>query len=413
MPEHREYGAGSSLRLSPVQGQLTSEELRPSERANKFHQRRRFLALDGLRGIAVLLVVLAHGTQAPGAQPRLLPETLKFSGWMGVVVFFVLSGFLITYLLLEERTRTGGISLSRFYVRRALRILPLYFTVLGAYVFVLPLFDPGNFGSIYEADSLRDYYYLLAYPFFLQNYLVNDSDVHFWGIEVFWSLAVEEHFYLFWPLLLVALRGRWLIPSLAGIMIVTFSLRALTRLEVLPSSNDGVEQMTHTALDGLAAGCIVACLYHWRPGVLRIFSRRRWLYLLGWALLLFLVWAALKELPLFPTLPEAMYYRLTLATLAATIIVACLVGGARPTTRPILCSRPLTYIGKVSYGMYVLNPIVLLYVTKVVAYLGLLHGVGYFVAITAYLAIVIGVAGLSFKFFEAPILRFKERFARV
>jgi peptidoglycan/LPS O-acetylase OafA/YrhL len=63
--------------------------------------------------------------------------------------------------------------------------------------------------------------------------------------------------------------------------------------------------------------------------------------------------------------------------------------------------------------MYVLNPIVLLYVTKVVAYLGLLHGVGYFVAITAYLAIVIGVAGLSFKFFEAPILRFKERFARV
>ena len=342
MPEHREYGAGSSLRLSPVQGQLASEELSPSERANKFHQRRRFLALDGLRGIAVLLVVLAHGTQAPGAQPRLLAENFKFSGELGVIVFFVLSGFLSTHLLLEERTRTGGISLSRFYVRRALRILPLYFTVLGAYVFVLPLFDPGNFGSIYEADSLRDYYYLLAYPFFLQNYLVNDSDVHFWGIEVFWSLAVEEHFYLFWPLLLVALRGRWLIPSLAGIMIVTFSLRALTRLEVLPSSNDGVEQMTHTALDGLAAGCIVACLYHWRPGVLRIFSRRRWLYLLGWALLLFLVWAALKELPFFPTLPEEGYYRITLATLAATIIVACLVGGAGPTTRPILCSRPLT-----------------------------------------------------------------------
>ena len=108
-----------------------------------------------------------------------------------------------------------------------------------------------------------------------------------------------------------------------------------------------------------------------------------------------------------------MYYRLTLASLAAAIIVACLVGGAGPTTRPLLCSRPLTYIGKVSYGMYVLNPIVLLYVTKVVAYLGLLHGAGYFVAIAAYLAIVVGVAGLSFMFFEAPILRFKERFARV
>ena len=413
MPEHREYGPGSSLRLSPGQGKLTSEELRPSENANKFYRRRRFLALDGLRGVAVLLVVLAHGTQAPGAQQRLVPETLKFSGWMGVVVFFVLSGFLITHLLLEERTRTGGISLSKFYVRRALRIWPLYFAVLGAYVFVLPLFDPGNFGSIYEADSLGDYYYLLAYPFFLQNYLVNDSDVHFWGIEVFWSLAVEEHFYLFWPLLLVALSGRWLIPSLVGIMIATFSLRALTRLEVLPPGDDGVQQMTHTALDGLAAGCIVACLYHWRPGVLKVFSRRRWLYLLGWSLLMFLVWAGLKQLPLFPTLPEEGYYRITLATLATAIIVACLVGGAGPTTRPILCSRPLTYIGKVSYGMYVLHPIVLLYVAQVVAYLGLLNGVGYFVAITAYCAIVIGVAGLSFKFFEAPILRFKERFARV
>ena len=400
--------------MPPGQGQLTSEELRPSEKANRFYERRRFLALDGLRGVAVLLVVLAHGTQVHGSQERLLPETLKFNGgWIGVVVFFVLSGFLITHLLVEERTRTGQISLTRFYVRRALRIWPLYFTVLGVYVFVLPLFDPGNFGSIYNANSLRDYYYLLAYPFFLQNYLVNDSSVHFWGIELFWSLAVEEHFYLFWPLLLVALRGRWLVPTLAGLMIATFSLRALTRLEVLPPGNYGVQQMTHTALDGLAAGCIVACLYHWRPGVLKAFSRRRWLYLLGWALLLFLVWAALKQLPLFPTLPEEGYYRITLAALASTVIVACVVGGAGPTTYPFLCSRPLTYVGKVSYGMYVLHPIVLLYVAQVVTYLGLLHGAGYFVAIIAYLAIVIGVAGLSFRFFEAPILRFKERFARV
>jgi peptidoglycan/LPS O-acetylase OafA/YrhL len=399
--------------LPPGQGKLTSEELRPSENANKFYRRRRFLALDGLRGVAVLLVVLAHGTQVHGAQQRLLPETLKFNGgWIGVVVFFVLSGFLITHLLLEERTRTGGISLSKFYVRRALRIWPLYFAVLGAYVFVLPLFDPVNFGSIYHADSLRDYYYLLAYPFFLQNYLVNDSDVHFWGIELFWSLAVEEHFYLFWPLLLLALRGRWLVPSLVGIMAATFSLRALTLLGVLPDTGVPVDHMTHTALDGLAAGCLVACLYHSRPGVFEALARCRWLYLLGWALLFFLVWAALKQLPLFPTLPEAEYYVMTLAALGSTVIVACVVGGAG-LTYPILCSRPLTYVGKVSYGIYLLHPIVLICAFKAAKYLGLLHGVGYFVATVGYLALVIGVAGLSFKFFEAPILRFKERFARV
>ena len=85
-----EHGVGSNLRLPPGQGRLTSEELRPSEKANKFHQRRRFLALDGLRGVAVLLVVLAHASQK-----RLLAENFKFSGELGVVVFFVLSGFLI------------------------------------------------------------------------------------------------------------------------------------------------------------------------------------------------------------------------------------------------------------------------------------------------------------------------------
>jgi peptidoglycan/LPS O-acetylase OafA/YrhL len=408
VPEDREHVAKRNLYLLPGKEQLASEEIRPGEEPNKFYRRRHFLALDGLRGVAVLLVVLAHASQR-----QLLAENFKFSGELGVMVFFVLSGFLITHLLLEERSMTGQISLIRFYVRRTLRIWPLYFAVLGVYVFVLPLFlDPENFRSIYEADSLRDHYYLLAYPLFLQNYLLSGDDFHYSGLRVFWSLAVEEHFYLFWPLLLVALRGRWLVPSLVGLMIATFGLRALTLLEVLPHTGVPVDHMTHTALDGLAAGCLVACCYHSWPGVLKALARRRWFYLLGWALLLFLVWAALKDLPFFPTLPEEEYYGIMLAALASAVIVACVVGGAG-LTHPILCFRPLAYVGKVSYGVYLLHPIVLICAFKAAKYLGLLHGAGYFVATVAYLAIVIGVAGLSFKFFEAPILRFKERFARV
>ena len=102
MPEHREHVAESSLHLLPGQGQLASEESRSGEEPDKSYRRRRFLALDGLRGVAVLLVVLAHASQK-----RLLAENFKFSGELGVIVFFVLSGFLITHLLLEERTRTG------------------------------------------------------------------------------------------------------------------------------------------------------------------------------------------------------------------------------------------------------------------------------------------------------------------
>jgi peptidoglycan/LPS O-acetylase OafA/YrhL len=230
------------------------------------------------------------------------------------------------------------------------------------------------------------------------------------GLTVFWSLAVEEHFYLFWPPLLVVLRGKWLVPVLLSIATATFGLRALTLLGVL-TEIQSVDRMTHTTLDGLTIGCLIACLYHCRPNALRYLSRRRWPYLLGWALLLFLVWAWLHHMTLYPTLPDSEYYRYTLATLAAAVIVACIVS-REESSRPILGSRPLTYIGKVSYGMYVLHPIILGYVANLAVDLNLLHGTGYLLVLTGYLAAVVGLASLSFKFFESPILRFKERFAR-
>jgi peptidoglycan/LPS O-acetylase OafA/YrhL len=406
----------SSTRQNAPQGPLLSQgstivaESQPAKEVKQKIQRGRFVALDGLRGVAVLIVLLAHGSEY-----NLLPETfLSYGGWLGVIVFFVLSGFLITHLLLKERSTSGRISLVNFYARRALRIWPLYFIVLGAYAFVFPLLDQSAFDFIYLSadDPDFEFYYnsLIYYPFFLQNYLVDQSSTPL-GLNVFWSLAPEEHFYLLWPLLLVVLRGRWLVPTLVGIMTATFCFRALTLLGILTEYQD-VDRMTHTTLDGLAAGCLLACLYHSRPQVLRALSRRRWPYLLGWALLLFLVWAWLHSMPFYPVLPDTEYYRFTLGTLATATIVACIVGREEPS-RPILVSRPFTYIGKVSYGMYILHPIVLGFVAALAERLDLLHGAGYLLVIVVYLGAVISVASISFKFFESPILRFKERFARV
>jgi peptidoglycan/LPS O-acetylase OafA/YrhL len=386
-----------------------AEQQQPGTDSKRTH-RGRFVALDGLRGVAVLLVLLAHGSEY-----YLSPDIfVSYGGWLGVIVFFVLSGFLITHLLLEERARTRRLRLLNFYARRALRIWPLYFAVLGAYAFILPLFDQSTFDSIYVSANDPDFESyrssLLAYPFFLQNYLVDQSQMPL-GLTVFWSLAVEEHFYLFWPLLLVMLRGRWLVPVLASIVTATFGLRLLTLLGVLTEYQD-VDRMTHTVLDGLAAGCLVACLYHFWPKTLRALSRRRWPYLLGWALLLFLVWAWLRSMPLYPALPVPEYYRYTLASLGAAAIVACIVG-REEASRPVLCSRPLTYLGKVSYGMYVLHPVVLGYVASLAVKLDLLHGAGYLLIMVVYLVTVIGVASVSFKFFESPILRLKARITRV
>ena len=400
--QHVKHGTEANLSPPPVRAKKTASE----EAQKSFHER--FLALDGLRGVAVLLVIVAHGSQK-----HLLPKAFAFSGGMlGVVIFFVLSGFLITHLLLKEQAQTGRISLANFYARRALRIWPLYFAALGAYFFVLPLIDPGNFGSIYSRPGRLgsgSYYDVLGYAFFLQNYVFAVRDMHL-GLGVLWSLAVEEHFYVFWPLLLVVLRGRWLVSSLVCVAIATFGLRMLTFFGVLPE-NTSVWHMTHTALDGLAAGYIIGCLYHSRPGLLKALSRHRSLYLLGWALLLFLGWAELRHMPLSPTLPAGEYYKIVLSTLAAAVIVSYLVGRADSSSL-VLCSRPLIYVGKVSYGIYVLHPIVLVYMAASAAHFGLLHGAGYFLAIALYLAMAVGVAGLSFKFFEAPILRYKKRFAR-
>jgi peptidoglycan/LPS O-acetylase OafA/YrhL len=401
MSQHKEKGAKSNLQVPLTQVLSSLTESPPGDTDTPV--RRRFLALDGLRGVAVLLVLLSHGSQH-----GLVPKTFILnSGWLGVVIFFALSGFLITHLLLEERTRTGQISLANFYMRRSLRIWPLYFAVLGVYAFVFPLLDQGTFNSIYGSEDNS----LIVYPFFLQNYLVDNSNQGL-GLDILWSLAVEEHFYLFWPLLLVALRGRWLVPVLASIAITAFGLRALTIVGMLPTYQKNVEHMTHTALEGLAVGCIIACLYHLRPEVLKILAGSRWLYLFAWLIVVFLAWVGLKRLPLSPQLPDFEYYRYTLATLAAAIIVVCVVG-REESSRPILRSRPLTYIGQVSYGMYVLHPIVLGCVALLAAHLGILHGAGYLMAMVAYLIGVVGVAGLSFKFFETPFLRFKKHFTRV
>ena len=389
-------------------------EPRPGKKVKKQNPKKiqhgRFVTLDGLRGIAVIIVLLAHGSEY-----NLLPGVfLSYGGWLGVVVFFVLSGFLITQLLLRERATSGRISLANFYVRRVLRIWPLYFVVLGAYAFLLPLFDQSALDSIYVSDNDPNLEFyrnsLIYYPFFLQNYLVDQSSMPL-GPSVLWSLAPEEHFYLLWPLALVVLGGRWLVPALVGIISATFCLRALTLLGVLTEYQD-VDRMTHTTLDGLTGGCLLACLYHSRPQALTALSRRRWPYLLGWALLLFLGWAWLHHMPFYPALPGAEYYRFTLGTLATTIIIACLVG-REGSPRPILCCRPLTYMGKVSYGMYVLHPIVLGLVAALAERLDLLHGADYLLVMVVYLGAVVGVASLSFKFFESPILRIKERFGRV
>ena len=357
--------------------------------------------------MAVMLVLLGHATARFG------PGDLHLTvGWIGVDVFFVLSGFLISNLLFREDDNFGSISLSRFYVRRSLRIWPLYYGVLLLYAFVMPLIDEDVFGRVYVSSGRVGYdaYRGALWPHFvfLQNYLVDAQDVRM-GLSLFWSLAVEEHFYLVWPLLVVWIPRPRLGPILVLITLGGVALNVLTALHVLPAVGRG-QTATHLRLYALGAGCWAAYLVNYRSGWLDWLRHRAW-YWLAWLAIALVVWQASAGVWGRVRIPQVLLALRFLPAAATAVLILVLVGrDARPS--PLLSSRPMVYVGKISYGIYVLHPLVLGFVATRLepramsawyAPLGfLLFGAG-----------AVALAGLSYRFFEAPILRVKERFSRV
>lgn len=407
-------------------------------------RREYFPALDGLRAAAVMLVLLAHGSV------RLWPEGMHYrGGTVGVQIFFVLSGFLITTLLLKERLGTGRISLGSFWARRALRIWPLYFAVLSLYAFVLPNLDERLFYWVYVSEGSPGYdAYRASLPpffFFLQNYLVEAEDIRL-GLGITWSLAIEEHFYLFWPLLVIALKPRHLPLAAASLLAASFALRALTLAGHLPAPNP-VGWMTHTNLDGIALGSLVACLYALRRE--RVLAASRRTLLLGCIALaalgasFALGWPAVN-LGLDP--PLYALYSPTLVAVGTGALLVLAVGrqarssatlrqlqsrgltsrkklraaraAARGPLGRLLSSGPVVHVGRVSYGIYLLHPLVLgLTASSVQVATAAEPGAGPFAASLLWTAIffaaTVGLASLSYRYYEGPLLRLKGRFQKV
>jgi peptidoglycan/LPS O-acetylase OafA/YrhL len=209
-------------------------------------QSRNIPSLDGLRAISVFMVVAAHMNGVLATNLPFIPFWVYLVwGSLGVQTFFVISGFLITHLLLKELTSTGTISLKRFYFRRALRIFPpLYAYLAIGLALTLAGFFAGNVRAFIVAGT------------YLSNYLGGGSEL----LEHTWSLSLEEQFYLLWPAALLFFGTKKSMKLAVWVILLSPASRVVTYY-LWPSHRALLSGMLHTGLDSIMFGCLLALLW--------------------------------------------------------------------------------------------------------------------------------------------------------
>jgi peptidoglycan/LPS O-acetylase OafA/YrhL len=342
-------------------------------------------SLDGLRALSILLVLLGHVGMGRHSPLAWLPRAED----VGVEMFFVISGFLITLLLERERRRTGTVSLRAFYVRRCLRIVPAYA------FFLLSLYAAGRiFGT---PPPPRDWVAVLSYT---SNVALTTS----WDLKHTWSLSVEEQFYLVWPMLFLLLgRRRAGLVCLAVVAAGPGVRAALDHFWFAGRGGLGVKLFALGRADCLAAGCCLA-IAATAPGPGRLLRRcvRR-------PVLLVLVAAALLALAkAVPSLGAghrwAFVYDAYAAPSAHCVLMAALLWGCVHSTGSplyrLLNSGPARFVGVLSYGLYLwqqpfTNPDATRWVCR----------------FPLNVAAALLMACLSYTLIESPFLRLKRRFS--
>lgn len=335
---------------------------------------------------------------------------LGISGVFGVDLFFTLSGYLITSLLLRERNETGNINLKAFYARRTLRIWPLYYFVIGLTFLITHL--PASVTSIPLLGNMFPPMLPSAY-FFLTIFLFNfdfgngASSGQLPVMYPLWSISVEEQFYLFWPWV-VRYLPRKRIALVPLLMLVVAAVAHVLSVPMKLSWNS-----TFIRLDPIAIGILIALL----PRSERRVPTRVALFVFGVAS--WLIAVRYCGMPLQgSSLGVAIGYPLV-AIGSGAIVLAIL--GIQTFRSGASIARALIYLGKISYGLYVYNPI-----AKTAGYL-FLYRFGLKASAragwpewTAWLAFVlfvfvlnVAMAAASYRWLESPFLRFKEKFTRV
>ena len=356
-------------------------------------------ALDGVRGLAVLMVVLYHTTDYMSSSGLIL-RAFRFPlriGWSGVDLFFVLSGFLITGILLD--TRESPRYFQSFYARRALRIFPLYYFVLTA-VLVAARFAPG-LNSILPIAHDRIFYF-----FYLNNWWLLLKDT--WHANIighFWSLAVEEQFYLWWSLCVFLIPPKYILRVAAIGIVLALAIRCGIYAHA-GMARDLVEN-SFARMDSLLAGAFLAGLVR-RPAIL--LRMKRPIYLAG--AISAVVALAIVYLIRSAAMIDVVAYSFLAMAFGALVLFAFLTNMEKSRVKQWLSDKRLTTVGKYSYGMYVYHVPLLAVESKVIRRFVHYETTvwGNLLFAVAILATTFLIAKLSFDLFESRFLQLKRYF---
>lgn len=336
----------------------------------------RIPSLDGLRALSIGLVLTAHlnGTRHFPSVPELARWHL---GDLGVRVFFVISGYLITTLLLEELDRTRTISLGRFYLRRFFRIFPAFY----CFCVVLYLLDHAHLLTLRPGDLLAAF-----------TYTVNYHHDRAWYAGHLWSLSVEEQFYLLWPalLLLVGTRGGNKVALATVVLVPVLRIG----LGMWPALRPGIGETFPSVADALATGCLLAGL---APTLMR---SPTWQRLLDSRL----VWLAPLAVVLAARNPSTKVDWLigqTVMNLAIAVVIAKVVRAPSTWFGRLLNARPLVFVGTMSYSLYLWQQIFLFR-----------RGTSALQSFPLNLTVAIATALASYHLVEKPFLRLRAYLER-
>lgn len=354
--------------------------------------------IEGLRAIAIVVVMVHRFWPRSGPLAETYGHVAEL-GWMGVDLFFVISGFLIAGILLDSKG--GPAYFKNFYARRVLRIFPLYYAFVGLLLIAYPLTQSGAY---FDTEFVQQAGSPLWYLFYLSNVPEMIGHDPPFVLAPVWSLAIEEQFYLVFPCAVALLSRRKLVIALAGAVAFAPIFRAVT-VYVWPA-NERVQYLaTPSRMDELALGCLVAVAFR-----TQWFAPKR--SHVHWALLgaavLFGIALLASGLDRTQTFGRIGGYSIVAFSLTVVVLWAVVNRESRLTWA--LRLGPVMYVGKLCYGLYLLHRPAAFLVDEALTRLSLPVATDGIVPVAIKLATALGLATVSWYAFEQPILRLKRHF---